>query len=298
MRIHASSPMLLGAAALLAAGALALAGCSAQTTAPAPSATAAAQGGSPTDSGQARGGISGEVVQLGDAMFYLQGDGEQTTVGYDSSTTFTNAVRGTIKDVAVGSCIVAFGTAGAAGSSDAPTDSSTTAVSTVTVSTATDGTCTTGFPGVGSFGGGRGGRPTGVPTDGGRFSGGSLPSGVPTGFASGAPGGSFRGVGASGLVTAVDGDTITVQTTGQDGATASSTVTVDAATAFTVEQSAKSSALATGLCATVRGTADTSGGYAATSVALTPKGDNGCSSFTTRGGQGGGGQSGQTGTNG
>jgi len=298
---HVTRIAIVGSAAALTA-ATALTGCSAASSAPA--AATAPSAAAPSASAD-RGGLSGEIVQLGTGYFLAQGDGMQTTVAYDASTTFTNAVSGSLADVTAGSCITAFG-----GSSDANGAGSST-MTTVTVSQPVDGECVTGFVGAGQFGG-AGSLPSGVPTDraGGTAGGfpGGAPSGgpdggrgFPTGSATDGPdaGGGFRGMGAVGEVTGVSGDTITVERTVPAGATdgtgassaptsSTTTVTVNASTTYEVEKAADSSALAVGLCMTARGTADTSGGYAATSIALSPKGANGCSTATGRGGFRGG----------
>jgi len=308
--VSATRIAILGSAAALVAAA-ALAGCAAASgtpvaaTAPSGAATAAA--------GQDRGGLTGEVVQLGSGYFLAQGNDMQTTVTYDSSTTFTNQIAGSLADVVVGSCVSAFDTPST--DSSGSSASTSTAVTTVTVSQSVDGECTGGFGGGAGFPGGP--SASGMPTDG-QFPGGDasgFPGGAPTdggfpgGSATGAPGagGTFRTAGAVGKVTAVSGDTITVEssipTAAANGDAASSaptssttTVTVDSSTTYQVEQEADASALAVGLCVTARGTADTSGGYAATSVALSPKGENGCSTTTGRGqfrtGQGASGQRG------
>lgn len=269
-----------------------LAGC--QPASSGAEAAAAAPSGSAAPGGQATGapgvgangpggGTSGEVVQVGDATMQVRGADEQTTVTWTSTTTFTRSVAGSLDDVVVGACVVAFGAAddGAATS--------------VTVSDPVDGACTGG---PGGRGPGDGTRPSGAPTG---MPGGmptDLPSGAPDGGTpgqrpSGGPGGGFGSV-VAGRVTAVDGTTLTVATTqGDDEGSAS--VTVSSATAWTTTATASASAVEKGLCASVRGEADDSGAVAATSVSLSEPGDDGCSTALRGGFPGGRGGPGQQG---
>jgi hypothetical protein len=107
---------------------------------------------------------------------------------------------------------------------------------------------------------------------------------MPTGGAQGVPGG--FGSRTAGLVTAVDGSTITVETTAQDGSTSTATITVDAATTYTRTVEADASALVVGQCITARGEADAAGTVTATSLAVTPPVDGACTT-ALRGGFGG-----------
>lgn len=274
--------MSAAAAATLLLGACS-SGSSGDSTAAA-TATSTAKAPAGANSQQQRGGISGEIAAITGSVLQVQSSDAQTAVGWSDSTTFTTTASGTIADIAVGSCVLAMGD------------------STVIVSTAVGGACTMGGFGGGAPGSaGAGGRPTDLPSgmpDG-------LPSGMPTdlpdgmpsdmpsGMPSGAPGGMNGGAGmslAAGLVTAVDGNTITVAAA--DSASEPSTVTLASDAVISVQKSTDSSALAVGLCATVRGEADTKGQVAATSIALSTPGDSGC---TTGWGMPGGGNRGGAG---
>ena len=93
----------------------------------------------------------------------------------------------------------------------------------------------------------------------------------------------------SGRVTSVTGSTITVETTrfapGTGTASASpttttgtGTITVTATTSYTRTVSATAAAAKVGLCATVQGSAGTTGAVRATSVALSPATGGTCTS--------------------
>lgn len=246
-------------------------------TAEASQAPAAAQ-----DSGRVPGGggVTGEIAAVSDALLQVQGDDGQTAVTWDDGTTITQTVAGALSDVAVGSCVVVSGA-----------DDSGTAATSVAVTAAEDGSC------AGGFGGGGGQRP-----DAGDLpEGADLPDGMPTDMPSGGPGGSmpdgaptdlpeggFGGSGVTaGLVTAVDGTTITVEQTvpGADDVT-TTTVTVDDGTTYTTTVAADASALAVGRCVAAQGEADDSGKVAATSLTVSDAGDDGCSTGFARRGSG------------
>ncbi len=239
------------------------------------------------------GGVTGEIAAVSDSVLQVQGDDGQTAVSWDDSTTITQTVTAALSDVTVGSCVVAVG-AGDDG----------TAATSVTISTAVDGECTGGFgggagggaPGGGGAGGGEmpegGGMPSGAP-DGQAPGDGEQPSGMPTDLPDGASGGGFGGMQSFiwGLVTAVDGSTITVESAGfgDDAETTTATVTVDDATTYTTTADADATAIAVGRCVVAQGESDDSGKVAATSLALSDAGEDGCSTgFGGRGGMPGG----------
>ncbi|MFI2754477.1 hypothetical protein ACGIF2_13690 [Cellulomonas sp. P22] len=288
-----------------------LAGCSGDSAGTATSAAATpagdqpqqGAGGMPGGGMQGGGGTTGEIAYVSGALMQVQGDDGQTAVTWTDATTFSRIATGSLADVAVGSCVVAF-TAGD------PSDAVTSVATSVQVTAAVDGECTSGFGGMGGMGGGApggdgAGRPDGAPTDmpsgmptdmpGGMPT--DVPSGMPTGGTGGqgAPGGGFGGA-TSGLVTAVDGTTLTLTTTTQDGTAATATVTVDDATTYTTTSAADSTAAVVGLCATARGEADSSGQVAATSITVSDPGDDGCTSGF--GGMMGGGPGGPRGDDG
>ncbi|HEV7743223.1 MAG TPA: hypothetical protein VGO65_12480 [Pseudolysinimonas sp.] len=242
-------------AAVLLGSALALAGCAAAipaTTSEGP--VQQATGGTPPGGR----GVSGTIAAASDGLLQVQDANSQTAVSYTSDTTIQSRVAGALSDVTVGSCVTVM-----TGGTD-----TTAPASTVSVSAAIDGACTVGFGGGMPGGGGPGGgtRPTGAPT------GGTAPSGAPTH----APGGGFGGGFTNGLVTAVSGDTITIDAVGTDGTTTSTDVKVDATSTYTTTIAADATALVVGQCVSAQGTADDSGGYAATTLTVSEPGDNGC----------------------
>lgn len=241
--------------------------------------------------GMPGGGTSGEIAAVTDALLQVQGDDGQTAVAWDDTTTITQTVTAALSDVTVGSCVVAF-TSGDEGA----------AATSVAITAATDDGCTGGFGGGGSGGGfpADGDLPSGMPTD--LPEGAEMPDGAPTDMPSGGAGGGFGGA-TAGLVTAVDGSTIIVESTGAPGAgdatTTTATVTVDDATTFTRTVAADATAIAVGRCVTAQGEADSSGQVAATSLTLSDATDDGCSTgFSGRGGAGFPGAPGSTGSEG
>jgi hypothetical protein len=249
----------------------------------------------------------------------VQGDDMQTAVAWTSDTTITSEVAGTLADVVPGVCVVGIAAAPASGDLVGTPDTGTTATPTpdttgsstatrVAITEPVDGECTVagafgGFPSGESGGGTPGERPSGMPTgqpdggsgdqsgDGSGGQPGQMPSGMPTDLPSGMPSGGFGaggfGLRSAGLVTAVDGSTITVQSTAQDGSTTTATIAVDAATVYTKTVAADSSAIVVGQCVVARGDADTSGKVTATTLVVSAPTDGQCASLGTgRGGNG------------
>lgn len=194
------------------------------------------------------GGTSGEIAAVADALLQVQGDDGQTAVSWDDATTITQTVAAALSDVTTGSCVVATTTG----------DDDAAAATSVTVAAATDAACTTGFGGGMPAGGPSGERPDGAPTD--APDDGERPTG-----------GGFGAV-TAGLVTAVDGSTITVDA---DGTVA--TITVDDATTYTTTVAADAGALTVGRCVTAQGESDSSGQVAAISLLVSDAGADGCS---------------------
>ncbi|WP_315096433.1 DUF5666 domain-containing protein [uncultured Cellulomonas sp.] len=252
--------------ALAAACVLVLAGCSAGTSeAAAPATTAAPQersgGDQPPGGG---GGASGEIASVSGSVMQVRSTDAQTAVTWTDATTFSATVAGTLADVTVGSCVVAMSEV----TSD-DTSSAVEATSILLTQPADDGTCTGGFGGGGPGGGD---RPDGAPTD---LPSMQAPDGAPTDLPSGAPDGArMLGGGASGTVTAIDGSTLTVGTTGD---ATSRTVTVTDATTYTTTVTADASAIVVGQCASARGDADDSGEVTATSITISAPTDGECS---------------------
>ncbi|MBO1903059.1 hypothetical protein J4H92_14020 [Leucobacter weissii] len=269
------------AAGILSVSLLGLAGCSATEDGTAASDTATNSVPS-SESPQGPQGVSGEIALVSDGLLQVQGTDSQTAVSYTSETEITEQVAGSLDDVTVGVCINA---SGAAEDEDSTDEDSTTAAR-VTISEAVDGSCAPSGMGGGPSGSAPEGAPEGAengempepPADG---------SGAPAeGAEDGSgerpemPGGGFGGF-TSGLVTAVDGETITVETASAGGdadsdETGSAEVIVDDATEFTTTREASSEALVVGECVAAQGEYDGEE-YAATSLRISEADDDGCS---------------------
>ncbi|QTE29722.1 DUF5666 domain-containing protein [Pengzhenrongella sicca] len=267
---------------------LALTGCSgdssASTSDATPSEAASADDGAQAGGREAGGempgggGVTGTIAAITGAVLQVQGSDSQTAVTYSADTAITQTLAAALAQVSVGSCVVAI----SASADDAADDAAVAAAATsIAISAPVDGECAAGA----GFGGGMasgempsGEMPTDMPTD--------MPADMPTDMPTDMPSG-MGGFGqfTTGLVTAVDASTITVQVTAQDDTTSSATVTVDAATAYTTTAAADASAIAVGLCAVAQGESDDSGQLTATSLVLSTAGDDGCS--TGFGGMGG-----------
>lgn len=250
--------------AVLVASALALAGCAGTA---ASTETPAAQNQT-QDQRPGGGGVSGLIAASSDDVLQVQSDSEQTAVSYTADTAVTSQVAGALSDVTVGSCVVAM------------TGSDASAASSIIVTEAVDGECTGGFGGGGGQPGGQGAGGSGTPpTDIPFPTSTDAPSDAPTDAPTDGGPGSGQGFGAiaSGLVTAVSGSTVTVdaRTMGSDDTT-STDVTVDSATTFTKTVDADASALVVGQCVSAQGAADTSGGFAATSLQVSAPVDGSC----------------------
>ncbi len=212
----------------------------------------------------------------------------QVTVTFTTGTTFSQTRTVTAAAVKVGGCVTAIGARAASSgtaSPASPAPSSTgrrtaptsfTAAS-VMISPAVDGNCAAaGFGG----GGGRGARPGGSaqPTDrptGARPSGGA-------GFGGGFGGGGFGGV-ASGKVSQLAGGVMQVQVAARGNQPASvDTVTLTASTTYTETATVSSSALKVGECVSATGKPDSTGAVAATRIALSTAGPNGCTTGFNR----------------
>jgi hypothetical protein len=247
--------------------------------APGPSAASRPQGGA-----AGRGpAASGEIAAVSGTTLQVQNTSAQTAVTWSASTRFTKSVRATL---AAGDCVTVIGTPG---TGDTLTASSVRVLS-------SSGSCT--FDRAGRPGGADGtprARPSGGFGRAGR--GGTPPPGAPGGGTgpSGAPGGGGRDFGtAFGTVTSVSGSTVLMSGTlrsggrfgGSPGATPAPSAT-PTASAITVTLGSSASVLAAaaataadakvGTCATATGKTDSTGTVAATAIALSPRGANGCS---------------------
>jgi hypothetical protein len=268
-------------------------------------------------------GVSGTIAAVSEALLQVQDSGKQTAVAYSADTVITDEVPGSAADVMVGSCVTAIGQAAdtQGDGSDAAEEPFAAELITVTPAQA-DGSCAGGFGGGfpgGSLGGGPGegfgdlpeGMPSGGPVLRDGWSGepgegsAELPEGGPTDMPDGGfpsedgrriPGGiAIRNM-ASGIVTAIEGDLVTVEQTsnqmligaGQTGnqagdlseadgtpETVSRSFTIDAV-AITTVKPADSEALLVGKCVTARGETDSSGRVSAETLAVSEPGEYGC----------------------
>ncbi|MDR2252828.1 MAG: hypothetical protein LBD97_03050 [Bifidobacteriaceae bacterium] len=263
-------------------------------------------------------GVTGAIAAVTDSLLQVQDSEKQTAVAYSAETVITEQVAGTAADVVVGSCVVATGQA-AASADGATAEQETFAAATVTVTPAeADGACAgAGFgagggqPGVGG-GDWQGGLPGDMPSGGAQDRPSGMPDDMPSGFPSGmpfddqsgdssagpgfsgggAPGGGMLANMAFGLVTAVDGDTVTVDQSaqptfgGQGGATPSAEGQAAAATrSFTIAEAeitttktTDSSALRVGRCVVAQGETSSSGQVSAESLMVSDPGEDGCTS--------------------
>ncbi len=268
----------------------------------------------------------GTIAAASPGMFEVQSTTSQTTVNYSATTAISQTKTVDISAVTVGSCVLATaggapgaggsgqasGSAGATPSTTAPTTAAPTTAPTtapsssgtsssgltatsVRISAPVNGACT------GLFGGGAGGRFAPGGAGGGRHghvaATGQEPSGSATAGGQGRAGG-FGGRVAIGTVTSAGSGSIVItpvalpnggaaETSSAAGSTpAPVTVTVTADTVYSQSGPTDSSAIQVGLCASVTGTADTTGAVAATAIALSTPGAQGCTTGFGRRGPG------------
>jgi len=270
-------PTVLALAAGVPVALLLLAGCGGGSStsdsaaaAPAPTPSAAASpGGAGSPAGRGRGPAAfGQIAAVTGTTLQVQNTQSQTAVTWSASTAFTKTVPAAL---AVGDCVTATGTPG--------TGSALTATSVRVLSTGGD--CTPA-----RNGGPRAPNRTPRPRPSGSFS--------PPARAPGAGGQNFAT--AFGKVTAVSGSTVTVagrlltggrfRATGTPAATPTTgpvTVTLGSSASVLRTVKATGADAKVGLCAVATGKTDSTGTVAATAVALSTKGPNGCT-----GGFGGG----------
>lgn len=258
---------------------------------PAPSATGGA-GGAGTGGSARQPGVSGLIAAMTGSTMQVQTRTDQTAVSWTDSTSFTKLTTAALGDVTAGSCVSVTEPQTSGTSTASPGTGPATAITAgvVQIRAADNGQCTGGF---GGFGGG-----PGAPAPTGTQGAGAAPSGTPSGAPTGGPdGGGFGRRGANGLVTAVSGDTITVQETvraqgngtssATSGAQQSVSVTTTSTTTYLAEKTAAASDVAVGECATALGKADDTGAVTATAISLRPA-TNGTCTFGAGGrGQGG-----------
>jgi hypothetical protein len=210
----------------------------------------------------------------------------QTTVDFSAQTKITQQQSVTLSAVKPRLCVTAASatasnTPSAAPSTGAQSRPPTITATSVLITPATNGSCG-GFAGFGT-----GQRPSGA----------ARPSTAPSSGAR--TGGRGPADVVSGQVTSVAGSAITVLSTRRAfGASAppttvTDTVDVTAATTFSQTVSATSAALVVGRCATAQGKTDAAGAVAATRIAVSTPGTQGCSTgsrFGFGGGRGNGGR--------
>lgn len=268
----------------VAAAMIGLAGCSggdttsAQASTAEPSASSTASAPGPQDSvgnpGPVGGpAVSGLVAAVAGGVAQVQSTSAQTAVSWTAETAVQRTVTADIGAVTVGSCILAIPTNTGGTSSSAA--SAEVLASVVTVTDPVDGECTqVGAMGFGGFGG-QGGPPAG---DAGTAQG--RPTGIPSGASGGAAG--FAAI-TAGQVTAIDGFTLSVATTGFDGTEGEAVVSVDDGTTYTHTVAGSVDEIAVGLCMTALGSTDDRGALTATSITLSDSVDGACTRVRQRG---------------
>lgn len=209
---------------------------------------------SPSGRGARFNGAAGQLVQINGQTLILSNANGDTTVSYTSSTPITQSSTGSFADIATGVCISATGQKDSSGHVTAAQ---------VTVRNSSSGSCAAnGIFGGPNAPGGPGSGATRTPN----------PNRTPP------PQAANLGR-ANGLVTAVDGTTVTVQD--QSGGT--TTVTVPTTVRVSRINVVEASALQTGDCVAATGQKSASGVVQAGSLTIVPAGPSGC--FT--GGAGG-----------
>jgi hypothetical protein len=280
VQIRKSAPMLGVVAGALA---LALAACGGSSPATSNAGgTSQAPGGGNRTGGGAPPGVFGSIAAISGQTLQVQNpQSGQTAVSYDGSTKITNSVSGTLADVTTGECVTVVGTSTAQGQPVSATA--------VTITPAEANGC--------SFGNGGGQRPSGSNTPRPSGSNRPRPSGAPRPSTGNNPAGGPRAFGA---VTAVSATGFTVHST-FGTSTTDTTVNVTSATTYTKTVAGDASALVVGACVAAQGKADDTGAVAATSIAVSKAGPNGCTGGFrggAGGGRGGGAGGGQGGTGG
>jgi hypothetical protein len=260
---------------------------------PSPAAASPARGGSAAGAtGGAGPAAFGTIAAVsGNSLEVQNPTTGQTTVDFSAQTRITQQRTVTLAAVKPGLCVTATSvtpsaTSSAAPSTGPPDQPRTITATTVLITSATNGSC----GGFGGFGGGQ--RPSGA----------SRPSAAPS---SGARTGA-RGLGdvVSGQVKSVSGTAIAVLSTRRTfGASSSAaptvvtdTVEVTSATTYSQTVSATGAALEVGKCATAQGSANSTGVVAATRIAVSTPGPQGCSAGGRFGFGGGRGTGARTGT--
>lgn len=275
-RLRARGLITLAGALVLTGGLLAACGGSKAAGSQAPQSEAPGQG-----QGQRQAqlpGASGTLAEIDGTTLQVQNpQSGQVAVTYGSSTAFTQTTTATAAAIKVGDCVTVIGVrsdASASATASSATAPTSFPAASVEISAAVNGNCTAAGFGGGGRGFGGGARPSGstFPT--------ARPSGTASGDRSGRNGfGGGFGDFATGKVTAVSSGTMTVQTAARDQQTSQTdTISLTSSTTYSENQPTTAAALKVGLCVFASGKSDTTGAIAATRIALSPAGANGCSS--------------------
>jgi hypothetical protein len=267
-----------GAALLVAVGLLAACGGSG------PSSSAVSQQSSGAGAaGTGRGGFGGAPPGAFGVLAEITGNSlevqnqttGQVTVTFTAGTAFSQSRSVPLSVLKVGDCVTAVAVRAQTSSSPSAAPSSPTGpltnftASSVQIAAPVNGSCD-----LTGFGAGRS-RPSGSRTAQPSNSSFPRPSGSRGNF-----GGGFGGFGlATGTVTQLSGDTMLVRTAARgQQASALDTITLTDATTFTEDAKVSSTALRIGECVTATGSTNSTGAVAATRIALSTAGPNGCSS--------------------
>lgn len=278
-----SSPL---RAARIGIGAVALAGLLAGCGGSATAGAAATPSSAPIDAGQGGpppGGLpgaSGIIAGASPGTLEVQSPSVgEVTVSYGAGTTFSRTVTAALSAVTPGECVTASAAA-AAGATPAPASSAAPvtafAAAMVSITPPAGGGCR-------AFAGRT------------RAPGGARPSGGTGGsyFGGGGGGAGRRAQGgfgprATGTVSAVSGGVLTVAVPARGSRPATTDmITTTATTRFTTREAGTAKDITVGQCAVATGKADTAGTIAATRIALSPAGPDGCTVGRGAGGNGG-----------
>jgi hypothetical protein len=261
-------------AAGLALSAVTLAACSGGSSSGASTQQTSAAAGSsnaapPAGAGANAPAASGLIADVSGSTMQVQSQQTgQVAVSWSTATSFTDTVSTTASAIKAGDCVFATGPSGSS-----PTATTFTAA-TVSVTPAVNGAC--GAPG-GGGGGGLGARPGGG-------------SGFPGGGGarpSGAPGGGAGTARANGSVKSVSGSTIVITSQAGGSTPTARTVTIGGSTKITTVATATASAVKVGKCATVQGTAGSTGTVTAKTVRITDPTNGQCGGRFGAGANGG-----------
>ena len=272
-------------------------GTSVTTPAATPTTSARAGSGAGADNGGPPG-VAGQLASINGTVLEIQDpQAGQTTVNLTSTTTITQTATVTSSALQSGQCVTATGTKNTSGGVSATN---------VTINlTMTTPDCSGGGAGGGAFFGGGGGGGAGFGRGGGAGAGGGTtrttlsPAQVQQRLAT-------LGV-SDGKVTAISGNTVTVQVPPPPSTTTSTTragatrvrvtplpqFTYNSSTQFSELKTASPSDLAVGQCVMAFGPSDSTGTVTAQRITIRPAGPNGCSTGLGGGRFGGGGQGGQ-----